>query len=352
MAALQRLSVARGDSRNENHNNNKGSKKTLRTRSTTLPRVIPYDSSTSEDESSSSTATLVAQDSMLSLTEALEDVKSSINDTVSSKIDSVFEKTKLYLDKSIKPLSTRIDKVEIKVTKTDDFAKKSVQEILDSHLNIWQTIKQIQDKQNSSSVQKPSKDLHKQNNLLITGIKLDNGETLYSNITKMFSDLDVQIGGAYHTKMIPGGRALVEFNSCWDKRAAYKARTQLKGKNYRNVFFNEDLTEDQADLFYLARSAKKQDLVKSAWTLNGSTFISKTIDGEQEMQEVSSRAHLQALLPKMRMPAIKNPPKKASKTWSSKEHEKTPTTTQARVQISQESQARTTASTSRESQNS
>ena len=86
---------------------------------------------------------------------------------------------------------------------------------------------------------------------------------------------------------------------CWDKRAAYKARIKCYGSGYKGVYVNEDLTEEQTDLFLFALAAKKQKLVKSAWTMNGASYISKTVRGEQEMIEVTSKEHIKALVPKL-----------------------------------------------------
>ena len=106
-------------------------------------------------------------------------------------------------------------------------------------------------------------------------------------------------------------------------------------KDYKNVFINEDLTEEQADLFFLGRTAKKQGLIKTAWTMNGATFISKIVNGEKEMQEVSSKEHLKLLLPKLKMPKSKptKDNKKPTSSWSTQEHQP-----EARASTNNESQ--------------
>ena len=319
MAAVQRLA-------NENGNNNhkKGGKKTRSTsRASTAALSTPNSSSDSSDDDSDSTMVGYSP-SAGNLTEALEDVKTSINETVSTKIDSVFEKTKKYIDKTIKPINTRLEKVEEKAAKTEDFAKKSINEVLESHKTIWVSIEDLrkQSQMKDKKAKPPASDLRKQNNLLIKGLVLEDGDTPEAKISKMFKDLKIDITGAYNVRKIPGERILVEFNSCWDKRAAYKARVKCYDNDYKGVYINEDLTEEQADLFFYARAAKKQKLVKSAWTMNGASFISKTVRGEQEMIEVTSKEHLKALIPKLRMPKTKKASsKKETKAWSKDEHE-------------------------------
>ena len=172
MASTQRLQV--DNEQNRNGNNKKGTNKKRSTRATKAAI-----SSSSDSDGSDTDDTIVGSTSMTSvnLVDALEDVKSSINETVSQKIDSVFEKTKKYMDKTIKPIATRLEKVEKQAIATEDFAKKSVNEILDSHKNIWVSIDQIK-KQGSGNKVKPSSDaLYKQNNLLISGLELKDGDT-------------------------------------------------------------------------------------------------------------------------------------------------------------------------------
>ena len=315
--AAQRLQA------NENGNNNKkGGRKTRSTPRNAAPSTPNSTSDSSDDDSEGTMIGFSPSMSAVNLTEALEDVKTSINETVSTKIDSVFEKTKKYIDKTIKPINTRLEKVEQKAAATEDFAKKSINEFLESHKTIWVSINDLKKQRTDQKAKPPASDLRKQNNLLIKGLELKEGDTPETKVTKMFSDLSIDITGAFNTRKIPGERLLVEFNSCWDKRAAYKARTKLYNNDYKGVYINEDLTEEQADLFFYARAAKKQKLVKSAWTMNGASFIAKTVRGEQEMIEVTSKEHIKALVPKLKMPKAKNSgSKKEPKAWSKNEHE-------------------------------
>lgn len=320
MAAVQRLQKRFGQDQNGN-NSNKGDKK--RSTRTAKAAATALSSSSSDSEGDSDHTVIGYPMSAMNFADALEDVKTSINESVSSKLDSVFEKTKKYMDKTIKPIATRLEKVEKKAAATEEFAQKSVKDILDNHKNIWTSIDQIK-KQGTDKRTKPSynDNLQKQYNLLIQGLELEEGETIIEKVTKLLDDLNVEISGKFNARKIPGDRILIEFNSCWDKRAAYKARTRLRSHDYEGVFINEDLTEEQADLFYIARAAKKQKLIKSAWTMNGATYISKTVRGEQEMQEIASKEHLKLLLPKLKIPkAKKAATTKAPKAWSKQEHE-------------------------------
>ena len=71
---------------------------------------------------------------------------------------------------------------------------------------------------------------------------------------------------------------LVTFDNLWDRRKLFAARIKLKSKGYTNVYINEDLTKNQATIFFLARKAKMEKLITNTWTSNGSVTI-KTLFG-------------------------------------------------------------------------
>ena len=75
---------------------------------------------------------------------------------------------------------------------------------------------------------------------------------------------------------------LIEFISHWDKRKLYLLRTKLSKQGMPNVYINEDLSKPQSELFFLARKARQEKLIKSAWTFNGSIFI-KRLNGADIM---------------------------------------------------------------------
>ena len=52
---------------------------------------------------------------------------------------------------------------------------------------------------------------------------------------------------------------LVEFANIWDRRRVHAARTKLKSRGYKGIYINEDLTKEQAEIFYYARQAKKKN---------------------------------------------------------------------------------------------
>ena len=91
-------------------------------------------------------------------------------------------------------------------------------------------------------------------------------------------------------------------------------------KGHKGVFINEALNPSQGKLFFLTRCAKRQGLIKSTWTQDGNIFVSKEVDGEQQMAEVKSQDHLLQLVPRLVVPEDKPAGKAGAATkkkWSS-----------------------------------
>ncbi len=66
---------------------------------------------------------------------------------------------------------------------------------------------------------------------------------------------------------------LIKFNNHWTKRAAYKDRRQLKELKGEKIFFNEDLTNENASLFYEDRKLNKSGAVVSAFKVGGIVIV-------------------------------------------------------------------------------
>ncbi|XP_078355095.1 uncharacterized protein LOC144639688, partial [Oculina patagonica] len=86
---------------------------------------------------------------------------------------------------------------------------------------------------------------------------------------------------------------IVRFLSHKVKSPLYKARTKLKGlkvsdifPDYRNasfqeqrIFINENLTDFRRELFWKANKKKKDNMIISAWTIDGKLFVKTSPDG-------------------------------------------------------------------------
>jgi len=82
---------------------------------------------------------------------------------------------------------------------------------------------------------------------------------------------------------------LVIFTNKAEKGALFKKRKEIGkitadscGLQGGIIYFNEDLTVENQRLFKLARDARKQKLVESAYTFDGSVYVKKTLSSEAQ----------------------------------------------------------------------
>lgn len=69
----------------------------------------------------------------------------------------------------------------------------------------------------------------------------------------------------------------VKFNNYWAKREVYRERKQLK--NYKDrVFLNEDLTPENAALYFECRQFVKKKSLHSAWTWEGQVYVKRALN--------------------------------------------------------------------------
>lgn len=87
---------------------------------------------------------------------------------------------------------------------------------------------------------------------------------------------------------------LIKFQNNWERRKVYASRMQLRGmgEDGKNVFINEDLTKDAANLYYHARQARKQRKFKSCWTEGGLINIKMNNDIVKVISSLNELAHL------------------------------------------------------------
>ena len=86
---------------------------------------------------------------------------------------------------------------------------------------------------------------------------------------------------------------LIKFNNNWDRRKVYLGRLGLRHvENARGIFINEDLTKQMSELFYNARQAKKNGLIRQCWTEGGILSVRKLNGFVKVITDVSElRAH-------------------------------------------------------------
>jgi hypothetical protein len=145
----------------------------------------------------------------------------------------------------------------------------------------------------------------KANNVIINGITETPDENPEDLVQTMATAINVKLG-AFNAKRI-GKTAenkvrsiLVCCDTYWDKRKLYAARTTLQDKDYPDVYINEDLPSKQAEVFFHTRQARKQKLIKSAWTENG--LVSIRITEGRPAQPINSIEKLKELVPEYTIP--------------------------------------------------
>ena len=118
----------------------------------------------------------------------------------------------------------------------------------------------------------------KASNFILSGVAETPDEAPAEIIKKLATDLNIKLG-SYTAKRVGKPRPnksrtiLVSCDNYWDKRKMYAARTTLRNNGYENTYINEDLPPRQGEIYYHARQAKKQELIKSTWTDHGVVYI-------------------------------------------------------------------------------
>ena len=142
----------------------------------------------------------------------------------------------------------------------------------------------------------------RRNNVVITGITEGDTEEKCEEEIKSFADKIGCTLGSLTARRLGKKRedgqprsVLVQLASFWDKRKLMATRMSLRAAGFEKVFINEDLTKDQASLFFEARQARKtNDNIKSTWTENGIIYI--RVVGQPSPQQISSKEELAPFL--------------------------------------------------------
>lgn len=212
----------------------------------------------------------------------------------------------------VAPIEAKISKLEHKVQTVNKTYHESIQEIIKENKNLNRKITDLEKKisnnnrnqsvANTNTPIPPMQVTMKTNNLIIHGLTEERNENTIETVKKFTSSIDVEITQIQARRIGSGGcrPIIVEFATIWEKRKLYASRIQLKGKGYGGVFINEDLTTDQAEIYYNARQARKQKLINTTWTMGGVTHIAKIArSGKQISLPVTSLDQLKELIPRL-----------------------------------------------------
>lgn len=177
------------------------------------------------------------------------------------------------------------------ISKCHDDQKKQLEatsDLLKTHnkenINLKQDIKLLESKVNTSLLKE------KECNVIITGLKYRQNANVTNMARTIFDHLSLdslQIKQCNALNKRENSPIVVKLNNKADKTTLFKRRKEIGkitaescGLQESNIYFNEDLTVENQKLFKLARDARKQKLVQSAYTFNGSVYVKKTPTSE------------------------------------------------------------------------
>lgn len=220
-------------------------------------------------------------------------------------------------------MEERITNVELTAKKNHTIITKTHQELIKENEVIYRRLNSAE-KEIVLLKKRPQEthpDPRRQQTLIISGIPKESQNVNF--IKQVFTNMGVTLNGHINLSTLQNGKTAVQFSTFWDRNAVYKARTKLSSAN-RGIFINENLTSEQAKIFYLARAAKKQKLIHNAWTKDGITFISKVINGNTQVAEVRDEPTLSVLVPKFEVPEERQPKKQTKNQpaeWTGGDHQ-------------------------------
>lgn len=160
-----------------------------------------------------------------------------------------------------------------------------IKELKEENHSLKIKVRALEDKQNANE----QKD--KENNVIVVGIPKQAEETKQV-INKVIKALKVEITESDIKEVYPisnkeAAPILIKLESYEAKLKIYKRIKQTKGLKvnecglkgpHKNIFFNDDLTRYNQDLFRKARDLKRNKNIQAAFIKNGKIFIKKTED--------------------------------------------------------------------------
>ena len=231
------------------------------------------------------------------------------------------------IQSNFKVMNDRINSVELATQKNRTIITQTHKEILKEHEAVYKRLNAAEAEIQKLKASKTA-DPNRRQTLILSGLNKESQNE--AEVRRIFLDLGVTLNGSIKVSTLQNNKAAVQFSAFWDKNAVYKARTKLSANN-RGVFINENLSPEEAKIFFLARAAKKQNLIHNAWTRDGVTFISKIVAGNTQVATIHTEATIQELVPKFKAPQEKKPRtgKESNQVkWTGGDHQpqaKTPT---------------------------
>ena len=214
------------------------------------------------DTTSSETSILIPPSEMLKLSEMLKDtfrgeIGAIVTDIVTGVLKgleariSTLEKTNSDLRKVNKSLITRVATLESQVDQAEQYSR-------------WNCLRVSGYKEETTEVTDD----------IILKLAADTG----SSITPYDIDRSHRVGNPTSPKRKVPRDIIVKFSTYRARANFYKTRTNLKTVGHDGVFVNEDLTKKRNGYLYEARKLVKRDLLKGAWSSDGTILIKDNKD--------------------------------------------------------------------------
>ena len=220
--------------------------------------------------------------------------------------DATFKSFKKSLNEELNPIKEQITALNEARKKDEDSLSTTQSQVQDLKNQVTELKKELYGVKTTSKKQEivqQQAQSGRQNNIVLSGIAEDeneNNEITHDKFNKLIEKMGCHVS-SFSTRRLGRKRdddkprfILVAFDNFWDKRKVIATRMSLRDNGYENVFINEDLTKDQATLFYKARLAKKdQPKIKSTYTENGVVYI--RIDGRPNPQPIINLEDLHSI---------------------------------------------------------
>ncbi|XP_078383171.1 uncharacterized protein LOC144665747 [Oculina patagonica] len=273
--------------------NKRGARGSMEEETNVAKRSNMADSCDEEPELDASSSEPTPEPSLTDIKEMLVDIKTTV--TAILKENQQFKEEIKELRAALNTNKRETEKLKTQLTKAEKANGTLQNELEQTRHKLY---KQIEETDRLDEIYDELEQYSRKNSLEIVGVP----ESAYTSTEEVV----IRIGEAVNITINPedieishklrrknSRPIIVRFLSHKVKSRLYKARTKLKGlkvsdifPDYRNasfqeqrIFINENLTDFRRELFWKANKKKKDNMIISAWTIDGKLFVKTSPDG-------------------------------------------------------------------------
>lgn len=239
----------------------------------------------------------------LKLPDSMSIINEAVNDALDAALKPIMEEVTAFNAK-IDEQNRKVEDLSMKVQKQTESINKLNMDMTEKITTLNKRISELSETTTKQKIQIDNTQTGKANNIIVHGLKEESDENLTERIKDLAELINISIG-SFTSKRL--GKPVenktrpvqVIFSSIWDKRKMLLGKTKLRENGVENVFFNEDLTKPQAELFFHARQARQQKFIVSTWCRNGLIYVKKTpTDEPTSLSSLESLTTMVAYQPK------------------------------------------------------